>query len=135
GRLWRRGQPDRSRWANSWPGLARLLRRQRCHFVVNPANDLTLFPDDSFDLIYSSLVLQHMRPEYSLNYIKEFLRVLAPGGLLVFQIPSRLIPECELPYRASIRVEPTKLTVKPGQSMTLQVWMKNVSDFTWPAVN
>jgi SAM-dependent methyltransferase len=135
GRLWRRGQPGRSRWANSWPGLARLLRGQRCRFVVNPANNLALFPDGCFDLIYSSLVLQHMRPEYSLNYIKEFLRVLAPAGLMVFQIPSRIIPERELPYRASIRVESTALTVKPSETLTLQVWVKNVSDFTWPAVN
>ena len=42
----------------------------------------------AFDFVYSSLVLQHMKPEYSQNYIKEFLRILAPGGLVYFQLPA-----------------------------------------------
>ncbi len=29
-------------------------------------------------------MLQHIKPEYSKNYIKEFLRLLAPEGVLVF---------------------------------------------------
>src|SRR5260370_760331 len=88
----------RESWADSWPGFFRLLKGQRCRFVVHDANDLALFHEDTFDLIYTSLVLQHMRPEYSLNYIKEFLRVLAPGGLIIFQIPSRRLPEREVRY-------------------------------------
>src|SRR6266851_2218658 len=36
----------------------------RCRYAVNDSNDLALFNDDTFDFIYSSLVLQHMRPEY-----------------------------------------------------------------------
>ena len=30
-----------------------------------------------------------MRPRYARRYIREFLRVLAPGGLLLFQYPSK----------------------------------------------
>lgn len=62
----------------------------RCHYHVNDKDDLTLFEDNTFDFIYSVIVLQHMRPEYACRYIQEFLRVLAPGGMLVFQIPSEL---------------------------------------------
>lgn len=63
----------------------------KCYYILNGSNDLKLFGDDNFDFIYSKLVLQHMRSEYSKAYIKEFLRILAPNGVLVFQIPSRKV--------------------------------------------
>ena len=62
----------------------------RCHYHLNDQDNLRLFPDNSFDFIYSVIVLQHIRPEYSLRYIREFLRVLAPNGIALFQIPSHL---------------------------------------------
>jgi SAM-dependent methyltransferase len=58
-------------------------------FHQNTAADLALFADGSFDFVYSSIVLQHMNPGLGLGYIAEFVRVLAPGGVLVFQIPDR----------------------------------------------
>lgn len=63
----------------------------RCQYHVNDKDDLALFADNTFDFIYSVIVLQHMRPEYARRYIQEFLRVLAPGGMLIFQIPSELV--------------------------------------------
>lgn len=63
---------------------------EKCSYYVNSKNDLSLFPDKHFDFIYSVIVLQHMHPRYSTRYILEFLRVLKPGGLLVFQLPSDL---------------------------------------------
>ncbi len=62
-----------------------------CHYVMNAKDDLSLFSDGSMDLIYSIITLQHMHPRYSKNYLKEFLRLLAPGGILIFQIPSEPI--------------------------------------------
>jgi ubiquinone/menaquinone biosynthesis C-methylase UbiE len=64
---------------------------ERCHYHLNPASDLRLFPDDHFEFIYSNIVLQHMEPCYSRKYIQEFIRILVPGGLLVFQLPSELV--------------------------------------------
>lgn len=61
---------------------------QRCRFHVNQRNDLRLFDDATFDFVYTNLVLQHMEPRYARKYIQEFLRVLVPGGLLLFQLPS-----------------------------------------------
>jgi len=58
----------------------------KVHYVVNARADLAQFADASFDYAQSVMVLQHMRPEYSLRYIAEFLRVLRPGGLLFFQV-------------------------------------------------
>ncbi len=62
----------------------------RCHYHVNESDDLQLFNNNTFNFIYTVIVLQHMQPQYSRKYIKEFLRVLAPGGLLTFQLPSEL---------------------------------------------
>lgn len=50
-----------------------------------------MFPDGHCDLIYSSITLQHiLQRRQILGYIDEFLRLLAVGGLLAFQLPSRL---------------------------------------------
>jgi trans-aconitate methyltransferase len=57
-----------------------------CHF--RQANDLRSFPDRHADLIYSSMVLQHQpKKKQAAALIAEMVRVLAPGGLLVFQMP------------------------------------------------
>jgi len=56
----------------------------RCTYSVNSAANLRMFKDETFDLVYTSYVLQHIQPAYAKTYIKEFLRVLAPDGLLVF---------------------------------------------------
>jgi SAM-dependent methyltransferase len=65
--------------------------RPNCEFVVNVASDLGRFADGSFDLVYSSKVLQHMPSgELARAYVAEFLRVLAPGGLAVFQLWTRI---------------------------------------------
>ena len=61
----------------------------RCRYHLNVRDDLSLFDDDAFDFIYSNITLQHMPPRFSRRYILEFLRVLKPGGLMIFQIPSR----------------------------------------------
>ncbi len=58
----------------------------RCKYSVNCAADLSMFDDEVFDFIFSSLVLLHIKPEYSRNYINEFLRLLAPKGVLVFDV-------------------------------------------------
>lgn len=61
----------------------------RCRYYLNANDDLRLFESASFDFIYSNITLQHMQPRFSRAYLVEFLRLLAPGGALVFQIPSR----------------------------------------------
>ncbi len=70
--------------------LARKYNRygNKCNFYLNETNNLDLFPDNYFDFICSILTLQHMTPYFFKNYIKEFLRVLAPHGLLIFQLPT-----------------------------------------------
>ncbi|MBL7074504.1 class I SAM-dependent methyltransferase [candidate division KSB1 bacterium] len=60
----------------------------KCKYYLNETDDLKVFPDNSFNFIYTNITLQHMAPTYSKNYIKEFLRILVPDGLLIFQLPS-----------------------------------------------
>jgi ubiquinone/menaquinone biosynthesis C-methylase UbiE len=61
----------------------------RCIYHLNERPDLQLFDANTFDLVYSWLVLQHMPKQLALGYISEFARVTKPGGVMVFQIPDR----------------------------------------------
>lgn len=57
-----------------------------CQFRLG--SSLESFPKDSTDLIYSNLVLQHQPDRASAaRIVADMMRVLAPGGLLVFQMP------------------------------------------------
>lgn len=70
---------------------ARRLDRSegRCRFVLNESDNLALLEDGSVDLVYSSLVLQHMRPQLAARYVREFARILADDGVAIFQVASR----------------------------------------------
>lgn len=59
----------------------------RCEYLHNTSPDLAVIADGSIDFVLTLLVLQHMRPELAQGYIAEFLRVLRPGGVVVFQLP------------------------------------------------
>ncbi len=60
---------------------------KNCGFVHNTANDLKIFEDNSFSMVFSIITLQHINKESALKYIKEFIRITAPGGLIHFQVP------------------------------------------------
>jgi SAM-dependent methyltransferase len=70
---------------------ARRLDRSggRCTFVLNERPDLSVFADASFDLVYSSLVLQHLPPPLARSYLAELTRVLRPGGAMAVQVATR----------------------------------------------
>jgi SAM-dependent methyltransferase len=60
-------------------------------FVHSTDDELTRFEDRSFDFVYCNIVLQHLADRRAVHaFLAEFLRVLTPGGLLVFRVPSRL---------------------------------------------
>lgn len=60
---------------------------QNIHLSVGNGVDLAGFGDESFDLVFSALVFQHIPdPAITLGYIREIGRVLAPGGLAYFQV-------------------------------------------------
>lgn len=45
------------------------------------------FDADTFDLVYSMIVLQHLPQSRQEGYVREFFRVLRPGGVAMFQVP------------------------------------------------
>jgi SAM-dependent methyltransferase len=60
-------------------------------FVVNDRPDLRQLPDRHFDFVLSLIALQHVSsPDAIRAYIQEFARVTAPGGVIAFQLPSRV---------------------------------------------
>jgi ubiquinone/menaquinone biosynthesis C-methylase UbiE len=62
-----------------------------CAFVHNVKRDLSILNDASFDLVYTRIVLQHMPDRHTAAmYVQELVRVLRPGGLLVFEIPEKI---------------------------------------------
>ena len=74
-------------------------------FIANQTDSLVGFDDASVDFVYSHIVLQHIPNEYQERYIDEFLRVLRPGGLAVFQIPVELINRREAEVPLTFRVK------------------------------
>ncbi|WP_263352961.1 class I SAM-dependent methyltransferase [Acidicapsa acidisoli] len=62
-----------------------LNRFAHCRYVASSDTRLP-FTGDSFSFIYSNIVLQHIPQYMSELYLREFVRVLAPGGVLVFGV-------------------------------------------------
>jgi len=58
-----------------------------CRFVVNKEPDLRVFEDAEFDFVYSDITIQHIPKPASENYVREFLRIIKPGGYAVFLVP------------------------------------------------
>jgi SAM-dependent methyltransferase len=74
---------------------------ENCHFAVHDTPDLKGIETSSFDLVVSRIVLQHITAaDVKEQYIAEFVRVLSPGGLLAFQLPS------QIPLRHRIQLRP-----------------------------
>jgi SAM-dependent methyltransferase len=107
---------------------------ERCRYHVNTKDDLDLFGPESFDFVYSNIVLQHMETELAERYIAEFMRVLAPDGLAVFQVPSRfrVLPRPSLSSHKSEVVVERLPGLEVGRRSAVTVVVRNVSGEVWP---
>jgi SAM-dependent methyltransferase len=111
----------------------------RCHYHNNDRPDLSIFGDKSFDFIYSNIVLQHIEPEISQGYIREFVRLLSDDGLAVFQVPAAYkepepAPLPDLAHRASLELSTGLPLVVAGASASVSVRVRNDSQAAWPAL-
>jgi SAM-dependent methyltransferase len=119
--------------------LARQFNRhgQRCRYHLNLADDLNLFPDASFDFVHTAAVLQHMEPKFGEKYIAEFIRLLRPQGVAVFDVPGSYIEDIPLnegAHQASItllRQSNEPLIMTPGEKRPLSVRVLNTGNATW----
>ena len=63
-----------------------LAEFQNIHWVLGDGTSLSAIPSESVDFVFSYLVLQHLPTEdLAMSYVKEMLRVLKQGGMLLFQ--------------------------------------------------
>lgn len=104
---------------------------------VNLDPDLRNFPSESFDMVCSIIVLQHLPSTASIQrYLTEFIRVLRRDGLFVFQLPTalpkiRLLLARRTPYLALRRLgfapeflychlglHPMRMTAMPANRVT-----------------
>ena len=67
-----------------------LNRYSHCSYVVSAAERLP-FADESFSFVYSNIVLQHLPRRLAMGYLREFVRMLEPGGLLVFGVQDSFV--------------------------------------------
>ena len=58
------------------------------HFIKSSENLLDRLSPESFDFIYSRLVLQHIPPILSKAYIRQFTSLLKAGGHMLIQLPT-----------------------------------------------
>jgi hypothetical protein len=117
----------------------------RCRYHVNDSTRLKHFETDTFDFVYSIIVLQHMEAPYIEAYLAEFIRVLNPGGLAVVQIPAEVNPcrngaagresAAALPgaaFRAEVDACGVPAALTAGSQVLLNARVKNVSGLSWP---
>lgn len=116
---------------------------ERVEYVHNTEPHLRRFADASFDFVITVLVLQHMRPEYALGYVREFLRVLRPGGVAFFQAATMpRNPGAGAPHRVGrpageavhwyLSAHPGQLALQAGQWDWLRVRITNAGGARLP---
>ena len=83
--------------------------RSGAEFVLHDREDLSRYASGSVDFISCLLVLQHLPSREAIEgYLREFVRVLSPGGVAVVQLPVRL-PPAELPPHSPRRGQKSRL--------------------------
>ena len=58
---------------------------------LNSKTNLSLLASELFDFVLSLIVLQHMPWRYVKAYLSKLVRAAKPGGIIVFQIPTRSV--------------------------------------------
>jgi SAM-dependent methyltransferase len=71
---------------------SRMVERARdlcptVEYRVNQTSDLADYSSDRFSFVYCHIVLQHMNAWIQERFLKEFMRVLKPGGIAAIQVP------------------------------------------------
>jgi SAM-dependent methyltransferase len=109
----------------------------RCRYHLNARDDLAIFRDGSFDFIYSTYVLQHMHPVFARRYVEEFVRLLSPEGLALFQIATAETRNDPMPSawfaaeQEAVGALPVR--IRAGEQAPLRVRVTNSGPGLWPS--
>ena len=136
---------DRVIGADISPAMVDLARRlnqypERAQYLCTSETALETLAARSLGCIYSNIVLQHVAPAVTVGYLADFFRLLAPQGLLVFQLPSHressadaeIKPMPDEAYRAGLEwasAVPATVTASAEFALTLRV--RNTSEHVW----
>lgn len=70
------------------PGFVHVDARKFPHVdYVTSADKLDMFKNDSVDLIYACCVLEHFKRNKTEDVLREWYRILKPGGVLRLSVP------------------------------------------------
>ncbi len=118
------------------PTMVEVARKQnseyldKLEFKVNKEDRLGLLKDDTFSFVFTSITLQHIPYPHSVNFIKEFLRVLKPGGTAVFQIPTEDVREPSLwqRFRSFIRFRERLAMIGIGDGFQMDMYTVSLDE-------
>lgn len=108
-------------------------------FLLNQRDDLRSCPSASADFVCSHITLQHLRPALAKCYVREFFRIVRPGGHVYFQLPSHLISRTEArpmqpeDCRAELEISSMATTLAPGSASQIVVRVRNAGLAPWHA--
>jgi SAM-dependent methyltransferase len=108
----------------------------RVRFHEMTAHDLSMFGDASFDFVLAPTGLRRIEPELIAGYLREFVRVLRPGGVAFFNLPERFVCAQKLPreaVRARLTMTGSLSTLAPGEVFPLSLKVHNDSPVPWAA--
>lgn len=86
-----------------------MVRRAEQHNRVRymRTDTLRIFAGSVFDLVYSAMTLQHLPTELQEDYVVQFVRLLGPLGVAVFEVPEGTPANGEYSCHALYPVEPS----------------------------
>lgn len=102
-------------------------------FLQNGAPDLSILPDRSYDFLLSHIVLQHVPARYHGVFVTEFMRVLRPSGVALFQLPEPFSEEW-----GSRRFDPErklKIDMYGSTQADVLTWVQNAGGRILQVVN
>jgi SAM-dependent methyltransferase len=111
----------------------RLRNTPNAHPHHTSGSDLSQFPDEKFDLVYSYAVFQHIPSrDVVFSYLREARRVLKPGGILRCQLNGLPPHARQYDTWSGVRIAPQEITDfarenNPQLLALEQIW----TQYTW----
>ena len=93
---WKRTLLDLNAGAIALASKAALLLRKKASFVVGNMFAMS-FIDGSFDLLFNAGVIEHFDKQERVAALREYSRILKPGGTIIIGYPNHYCP----PYRCA----------------------------------